>query len=426
VGPGVNALSCSAAAGCLAADAGGAIYALSSSSTRWAKAGSIDPSGAIALTCASAQLCVGATASGRLGVSQDVFTESPVWTAGLPLGGSKTTRRTLTGVSCGSALCVAIDSAGYALVNTTAARSAGSWRSEPVSPGSPLSLVSCAAAGYCAISSASSVFSSAAPAGGQWSYVDLDLWDNPDGKSGDDSFELDAIDSLSCGAISFCAEVSTNNSQGFGNFTGTFAISSQPGTSSWADPKADGLLNHTNDAWQQNWVACASATTCLVEADTVVGVMTAGGRHWRYVTFGGSSGNGPTPAQDGSCPTVSFCAMTGSDGHVFTSTDPRRASARGWHVRSLDPGRMLAISCASRKLCVAIDLGKINPYGNNRPSTGVVYTSTDPASPSPAWTPHQTHRQLTGVSCAARAGHRGAGICVVVDREGEALVGSAG
>ena len=424
VGPGVNALSCGPA-GCLAADAGGAIYALSSSSTRWAKAGSIDPSGVTALTCASAQLCVGATASGRLGVSQDVFTDSPVWTAGLPLGGSKTTHRTLTGVSCGSTGCVAIDSAGYALVNTTAARSAGSWRSEPVSPGNPLSLVSCAAAGYCAISSASSVFSSAAPASGRWAGVDLDLWDNPDGKSDDDNFDLDAIDSLSCGAISFCAEVSTDNSGGFGNGTPTFQLSSQPGTSSWADPKADTLLNHTpNQDFQQNWVACASASTCLVEADPVVGVMTADGRHWRYVTFGGKSGNKPTPAQDGSCPTVSFCAMTGSDGNVFTSTDPTGASASGWHVRSLDRGRLLAISCASSRLCVVIDLGKFNPYGNNRPSSGAVYTSTDPASRSAIWTRRQTHRQLTGVSCAVRAGHRGAGVCVVIDRDGEALVGS--
>jgi hypothetical protein len=321
---------------------------------------------------------------------------------------------------------VAIDSAGYALVNTTAAPSAGSWRSQPVSPGNPLSLVSCAAAGYCAISSASSVFSSAAQAGGQWSHVDLDLWDNPDGKSDDDSFELDAIDSLSCGAVSFCAEVSTDNSQGFGIGTGTFAISSQPGTTSWADPKADHLLNHTgqNEDWQPNWVACASARTCLVEADPTVGVMTAAGKDWRYVTFGGKSGDGPTPAQDGSCPTVSFCAMTGS-GNVFTSTDPTGASARGWHVRSLDRGRMLAISCASSKLCVAIDLGKLNPYGNNRPSNGVVYTSTDPASAQAVWTPHQTRRQLTGVSCAARGGHPGEGVCVVVDREDEALAGSA-
>ncbi len=424
VGPGVTALSCNAAAGCLAADAGGVIYALSSPSDRWAKAGSIDPSGTTALTCESAQLCVGATTSGRLGVSQDAFAETPVWTAGLPLG-SKPTRRTLTGVSCGSSVCVASDSAGYALVNTSAAPSASGWRREAVSPGNPLSLVSCAAARYCAISSDSSVFSSAAPAGGQWSYVDLDLWDNPDGKSGDDSFETDAIDSLSCGAVSFCAEVSTNGSQGFGIFTGTFAISSDPGTAGWADPKADDLLNHTgqNEDWQPNWVACATATTCLVEADPTVGVMTAAGKHWRYVTFGGKSGDGPTPAQDGSCPAVSFCAMSGSDGHVFTSTDPTGASARGWHARSLDPGRMLAISCSSRTLCVAIDLGKLNPYGNNRPSNGLVYTSIDPASPRAVWSRHQTHRQLTGVSCAARAAHAGAAVCVVVDREGEALVG---
>jgi hypothetical protein len=424
VGPGVNALSCSAVAGCLAADAGGAIYALSSPSARWAKAGSIDPSGTTALTCESAQLCVGATTSGRLGVSQDAFTGSPVWTAGLPLG-SKTTRRTLTGVSCGSTVCVATDSAGYALVNTTAAPSAGGWHSEPVSPGNALSLVSCAPAGYCAISSDSSVFSSPTPAGGRWSYVDLDLWDNPDGKSGDDSFETDDIDSLSCGAVSFCAEVSTNDSQGFGIFSGTFAISSQPGTAGWADPKADELLSHTgeNQDWQPDWVACASARTCLVEADPTVGVMTAAGKHWRYVTFGGRSGDGPTPAQDGSCPAVSFCAMSGSGGYVFTSTDPTGASAPGWHTRSLDPGRLLAISCASRRLCVAIDLGRYNRYGPNRPSSGVVYTSTDPASPRAVWSRHQTHRQLSGVSCASRGAHPAGASCVVVDLEGEAFVG---
>jgi hypothetical protein len=327
----------------------------------------------------------------------------------------------LTGVSCGSTVCVAIDSAGYAPVHTIAARSAANWRSEPISPGNPLSLVSCAAASYCAISSASSVFSSTSPAGGQWTGVDLDLWDNPDGKSDDTNFDLDAIDSLSCGAVSFCAEVSTDNSGGFGIGTPTFQLSSHPGTSSWADPKADGLLNHTpNQDFQQDWVACASASTCLVEADPVVGVMTAGGRHWRYVPFGGKS----TPAQDGSCPTLSFCAMTG-DGDVFTSTDPTRASASGWRIRSLDRGRLLAISCASRRLCVAIDLGKSNPFGTNRPSSGMVYTSTDPASRSAVWTRRQTHRQLTGVSCAVRAGHRGASVCVVIDREGEALVASS-
>ncbi len=50
-----------------------------------------------------------------------------------------------------------------------------------------------------------------------------------------------------------------------------------------------------------------------------------------------------------------FCVVTDDHGDVLTSKDPTGGAAK-WTIDQVDPGRWLvAVSCASTKLCIATD-----------------------------------------------------------------------
>jgi hypothetical protein len=91
-----------------------------------------------------------------------------------------------------------------------------------------------------------------------------------------------------------------------------------------------------------------------------------------------------------SCPSSSFCAAAGPQGHIFTSTDPT-AGAAAWTVTALaEPFDLRAVSCAGPGLCAATDLA------------GNVLTSTDPTAGAGAWVVSQAPagaKPLLGVSC---------------------------
>jgi hypothetical protein len=122
-----------------------------------------------------------------------------------------------------------------------------------------------------------------------------------------------------------------------------------------------------------------------------------------------------------SCPTRTFCAFVfDPTGQIFTSTDPHGGDG-AWHLAPIRDRFVQAISCASEKLCVAVD------------SKGYALTSADPAARAPSWVRSQIDRArsstrawyapvqlgLTGVACPSTKA------CVAVDGFGNELVGDA-
>jgi hypothetical protein len=124
---------------------------------------------------------------------------------------------------------------------------------------------------------------------------------------------------------------------------------------------------------------------------------------WVRSRIRGATGGGVV-----SCPTVSFCAIAetglGSDGRIFTSTDPI-AGAGAWHaIRPPGAGTLAAISCPTVALCVAVN------------QSGDVITSRDPIGSLAAWTVARVDRSrgasFFSLACPSVS------LCVAVDARG--------
>jgi hypothetical protein len=110
-----------------------------------------------------------------------------------------------------------------------------------------------------------------------------------------------------------------------------------------------------------------------------------------------------------SCPTASFCAASGTQNLIATSTDPTGGPG-AWNALYVGEGRyestngipvisnrqIQGISCPSSRLCVAVT------------TLGQIYTSTDPTGPASAWNvaelkPTGANIHLYGVSCPSES-----------------------
>jgi hypothetical protein len=121
--------------------------------------------------------------------------------------------------------------------------------------------------------------------------------------------------------------------------------------------------------------------------------------------------NRPAPLESVSCPSARLCFALDRRGHVLSSDTPT-GGVGAWTRTTIGPRRYTAgaadISCPSRRLCVVV-------------GSGVVFTSTDPAGPDPAWSEAKLAQPSLGslsVSC------RGASFCVATMLGTEVLVSS--
>jgi hypothetical protein len=119
--------------------------------------------------------------------------------------------------------------------------------------------------------------------------------------------------------------------------------------------------------------------------------------------------DGGTPLTGVSCAGSSLCVAVDDGGRVLTSTRPTRG-AKDWSrpvridaVRAPDGGYagLLGVSCASTRLCVAVD---------GAPAGDVVAT-TNPLGGAGAWRRVRLGVTLTSVACAS------SGLCVVAGAE---------
>ncbi len=267
----------------------------------------------------------------------------------------------LQAISCPSqSFCVAVTYEGFIYVSTEPTGGPSAWVptliNEPGGHGAThLNAVSCPAPSLCvAVSGGTTnsgkVLTSTDPTSGNWQATQLDS-----------SLDLRGV---SCGTPSFCVAVARG---------GRVLISNNPtgGAAAW---KSVGSPGGPGDL---EGVSCISSALCA--AGNMTGnVLTstnlaAGGGNWSETKAGGSS-----QITGVSCPTASDCVAVDNNGDVLASADPTGGPG-SWHFENLVPfgepvefeapgNALFAVSCASASLCAAIG------------TEGRIFTSTDPFS----------------------------------------------
>ncbi|HVV90617.1 MAG TPA: hypothetical protein VHB53_08995 [Solirubrobacterales bacterium] len=158
----------------------------------------------------------------------------------------------------------------------------------------------------------------------------------------------------------------------------------------------------------------ASGTQNLIATSTDP---TGGPGAWHAVYVGeGRYEGGLEPVISGrqvqgiSCPSSHLCVAVTTLGQIYSSTDPT-GPASAWNVTELKPtGRnihLYGVSCPTESFCVAVSGRRVN--------TGKVFTSTDPTGPASAWQEADLGESfdLRAVACASTT------LCVAAGANGE-------
>jgi hypothetical protein len=316
--------------------------ALAAPSLSWSGAVEVDSGHALrAISCPTAELCVAVDSAGRavIGTRAGAATaDSWAWSASFAIDGAGEP----TSISCASAaLCVAVDRKGNAMLSTDPASAGpGSWSKSPIVGAGELTSVSCASTALCvAVDGEGHVFSSTKPAS-----AGSGAWSAP-------ASIAKALAAVSCASTALCVAV-----DGAGNAL----LSTEPsgGASAWHGRPIDPGLGLVA-------VSCFASDSCV--------------------------------AVDGTAQT----ALASSNAAAATGAGP--GSGATWSSTAFDTeGAPLAVSCASSGLCVAVD------------GTGYALASDDSTAAPPSWPASgiDTPRALAGVSCTAE------GLCAAVDTSG--------
>lgn len=294
---------------------------------------------------------------------------------GEPVSFCSTPRGSLDGVSCANeSLCVAVGYEGSVFVSTDPTGGASAWSISEVNGGggaTHLTAVSCPSPALCVTVSGGSnnsnggkVLTSTDPTSGHWQAIQP-------------SNSLD-LRGVSCGTPSFCVAVARE---------GRIFVSTNPtgGASAWKETGAPGGPGDLEG------IACVSTLLCAagnLTGNVLTSTEPAGGAGWSKANAGGS-----VQITGISCPTTSACAAVDNNGDVLTSTDPTGGPG-SWHFenlvafrpteneKELQPPRnaLFSASCASTSLCALVG------------SNGRIFTATDPFS-APDQSASQRHRK---------------------------------
>jgi len=268
------------------------------------------------VSCPSLNLCVAVTSQGNIYSTTRPTGPASEW-AVTPID-EKGHNTHLEGISCPSvSLCVAVTGArndsGKVLTSTDPTGGPSAWQTTLIDETLDLRAVSCGSPSLCvAVGDEGRIVTSTNPTGGSaaWNVVGA-----PGGPG--------SLRGVSCVATALCVT---------GNKGGNLLVSTSPaaGLSSWGETDGGGSVQITG-------ASCPSATECLVvdnNGDVLTSTDPAGGRAaWSFANLVPYTpvkgfvleGNALFAA---SCPSRSFCALTGARGQIFTSVDPfARASA---------------------------------------------------------------------------------------------------
>jgi hypothetical protein len=232
--------------------------------------------------------------------------------------------------------------------------------------------------------------------------------------------QANALNAVSCPTVSFCVAIDS-----FGNaFVST---DPGDGTSAWKLAHIYGTscawtVTQVPPQCILTSVSCPTDNLCVVGdavGDVIVSTNPAGGpAYWKTSHVGGEGCNvGETGAPcwftGMSCPTIKLCVSSDASGRVFTSTNPA-GGAKAWHGFVLPAGGYLfdGVSCTDVGFCAVL--------GDDNEAGGHVLTSSNPTGGPKAWTAAAGlgGTNMRGISCASRA------LCVVIDVYGEVIVGT--
>jgi hypothetical protein len=347
--------------------------------------GGTTEAGLSGISCPTESLCVAAGGFDTVAFSQAPTTGAVGWHVvhptydepkqsclekGEPLAFCSSPRGSLDGVSCASeSLCVAVGYEGSVFVSTEPTGGANAWSVGDVNGtggATHLTAVSCPSPTLCvAVSGGSNnsnggkVLTSTNPTAGQWQTTQLG-----------GSLDLRGI---SCGTVSLCVAVARE---------GRIFVSTNPtgGASAWQEAGSPGGPGDLEGVDCVSTLLCAAGNmtgNVLTSTDPTGG----GGASWSEAKAGGS-----VQITSVSCPTALRCVAVDSNGDVLSSTDPT-GGAGSWHFESLVPfqptenekglepprNALFSASCASTSLCALVG------------SDGRIFTATDPfAVPNPA------------------------------------------
>jgi hypothetical protein len=354
-GVSLSQVSCPSAALCVAVgdDGGRAIAAVSSNPTAatasWRVININDSTSLQSITCPSASLCVATDVRGDVITTDD---PSGAWEAPATVFPSDTFP---VFVSCPSTeLCVATGRGGAATTSNPTG-GAGAWTFTPVAPA--LGPVSCPSSTLCVSVSGGNVITSTTPAanpGSAWRRAAID------GSS--------TIVSLSCPSLALCV--------GFDD--AAHILSSRKPTSrrtAWNKTHLPSIAGVSIGS-----IACTSGPLCLLSETTetchedcllngaVISSSDPTGDASAWTAVGIPSPDGGHLMVAGSCPSQKLCVAVDGAGNVLTSTKPT-GPASAWHAIAVGLGVPTDIACPTTTFCAAVD-NQVDIATSTRPTGG--------------------------------------------------------
>jgi hypothetical protein len=269
-----------------------------------------------AVSCPTASFCVAVTYDGYAYSSTDPTGGAASWRVADLDGSGRDTH--LESVSCPDpGFCVAVsgnrDTAGKVLTSTAPSGPGSAWVETQLDPSLDLRGVSCTSRTFCiAVAHQGRILKSTNPAGGASAWEEIGTPAGPG--------NLEAIDCLDAGSF-LCV---TGNAGG--NLLTTTAPSAAAST--WSETNGGASVQVTG-------VSCPSPARCLAVDNN--GNVQASGDPTRAGSWSSTNLIPFTPPQpnqpplnalfDASCPTTALCALVGTRGRIFSSTDPFAAAA---------------------------------------------------------------------------------------------------
>jgi hypothetical protein len=261
------------------------------------------------VSCPSEQLCVGGTFDGYIVWSTNPAGGASTWRFADIDGHARDTH--LMAISCPTTgLCVAISgeryTAGKIITSTDPTGGRAAWTVTQLDESLDLRGVSCGTPTFCvAVAESGRMIASTDPTGGAGAWREL-----PSSAPGD-------MRGVDCAGTAFCIA---------GNFGGNFLTSTDPlGGAPWGARNGGGSALVTG-------ISCLPTGQCAAVDDN--GDVTASGNaldpsaEWSFQNLAPyrEPARPGEPPDNGlfsiSCVSLEFCAAVGSDGSVFTSTDP--------------------------------------------------------------------------------------------------------
>ena len=364
-----------------------------------------------ALSCASASLCVVGDVSGNVLVSTDPTGAASTWK--VVDADARASNAGISALSCPSAhFCVAGDDDGNILTTSDPRGGASAWKMvTPAGSTDDIHTLSCPSAHLC-MATGSELLSSTDPAGG------ASAWYSTSGVINDDPEAVTCHNLHLCIVSDVALDLATSAypTDGLAAWANIYSAPNGPGNTmgiGLSCPAVDlcvvtgdnDILTSTSPSGGAP--AAPTTPTTIPAATTVTAAVDTAG--WREANFP-SEENGILAV---SCPSSGLCVAVDNGGKAFVSTDPAGGSTSVWKMSAVAGASsgFSGVSCPDIKLCVGI-------------AGGNIVTTTDPTGGASKWKSLDAGNALMGqagdefvsVSCPSPA------LCLVADINGNVLV----